>query len=115
MTRDPKAVVAHGYDVIGETYWERYGRSIVRDRWVGDMIVRLRRASRVLDLGCGAGVPVARQLTENGFNVVGIDASGNQVKLAQRNVPNAEFICADMTGYYFSCPSQVAPAVHYRW
>ena len=113
MTRDPKSVVARGYDAIGGIYWERYGRSIVRDRWLGEMTVRLRPASRVLDLGCGTGMPVARRLTENGFNVIGIDGSANQIESARRNVPSAQFICADMTTVAFPARSFDAVAAFY--
>lgn len=101
MTRDPKAVVAHGYDVMAETYLERHGRSAVRDRWLEEMIARLPAAARVLDLGCGAGVPVAHRLAERDFSVVGIDGSARQIELARRNVPAAEFIHADMTAACF--------------
>jgi hypothetical protein len=35
MTDDPTSIVLRGYDIIAETYLERYGRSAVRDRWLG--------------------------------------------------------------------------------
>lgn len=53
--------------------------------------------ARVLDVGCGAGVPVAKVLTDDGFDVIGIDFSGNMLKLARKNVPDASFIMMDMT------------------
>jgi cyclopropane fatty-acyl-phospholipid synthase-like methyltransferase len=113
MTRDPKSVVAHGYDVIAGTYFDRYGRSGVRDRWLGEMIARLPDAGHVLDLGCGAGVPVAHQLIERGFNVLGIDGSVNQIALARRNVPGAEFIHGDMAAVSFLPRSFDAVAAFY--
>lgn len=113
MTRDPKAVVAHGYDVMAEAYLERHGRSVVRDRWLDVMIARLPEAARVLDLGCGAGVPVAYRLAEQGFGVVGIDASARQIELARRNVPGGEFIHGDMTAACFPPRSFDAVAAFY--
>lgn len=53
--------------------------------------------SRVLDLGCGAGVPLARDLTGLGHYVLGVDASARQIALARSNAPLAQFIHADMT------------------
>jgi hypothetical protein len=44
--RDPKTIVAHGYDVIAETYLDRHGRSVVRDRWLGELIARLAAVER---------------------------------------------------------------------
>lgn len=97
MADDPKLLVATGYDVIAEGYLERFGSSQVRDQWLGKLIALLPAKSRVLDLGCGSGVPVAQKLAARGHEVVGIDGSARQVSLAQLNVPDAEFIHADMT------------------
>jgi SAM-dependent methyltransferase len=97
MTDDPKSIVATGYDLIAEGYLERYRRSLVRDQWLGKLITLLPTKSRVLDLGCGPGVPVARVLARRGHDVVGIDGSARQLSLARLNVSNAHFIHADMT------------------
>jgi 2-polyprenyl-3-methyl-5-hydroxy-6-metoxy-1,4-benzoquinol methylase len=113
IMRDPKTIVARGYDVIAATYLDRHGRSVVRDRWLGELIARLPDAARVLDLGCGAGVPVAQRLTERGFNVVGIDGSLSQIERARRNVPSAEFIHGDMTTAAFPPQSFDAVAAFY--
>jgi cyclopropane fatty-acyl-phospholipid synthase-like methyltransferase len=113
MPRAPKLMVAHGYDLIAKTYLECHGQSAVRDRWLRDMIARLPDAARVLDLGCGAGVPVAYRLAERGFDVVGVDGSVEQVKLARRNVPAAEFFHADMTTIAFLPRSLDAVAAFY--
>jgi len=85
----------------------------VRDRWLGEMIAGLPDAGRVLDLGCGAGVPVAHQLIERGFNVLGIDGSVNQIGLARRNVPGAEFVHGDMAAVSFPPRSFDAVAAFY--
>ena len=51
----------------------------------------LPEKGRVLDLGCGTGLPHDRNLVEDGFRVVGVDLSGEMVKVATRNVPEAMF------------------------
>lgn len=56
--------------------------------------------SRVLELGCGAGVPLTVALAE-GRDVTGVDISATQVALARRNVPTAAFLHADMTAVAF--------------
>lgn len=63
MTQDS---VAQGYDVIAQTYLDRHGRSVVKDRRLGELITRPPEHARGLDVGCGSGVPVAHQLTERG-------------------------------------------------
>jgi 2-polyprenyl-3-methyl-5-hydroxy-6-metoxy-1,4-benzoquinol methylase len=97
MSNDPKALVAAGYDAIASTYVERYGRSKVRDSWLTELIALLPRQARVLDLGCGSGLPVARELVARGFDVVGIDGSARQIEMARGNVAGAEFLQADTT------------------
>ena len=96
MAADAKSVAARGYDVAAANYLKRFGYSRVRDRWLNELISRLTKHARILDLGCGAGVPVARQLAERGFDVVGVDGSIRQVEFARSNVTAAEFIHADM-------------------
>ena len=113
MTDDPKSIVATGYDLIAEGYVERYGRSSVRDQWLARLIALLPTKSRVLDLGCGSGVPVARELARRGHDVVGIDGSARQLSLARLNVSNAHFIHADMTRVEIAPSSFDAVAAFY--
>ena len=60
----------------------------------------LPSGAAVLDLGCGAGVPVTRWLARR-FSVTGVDVSARQLELARRNVPAATFIKADMANDAF--------------
>jgi 2-polyprenyl-3-methyl-5-hydroxy-6-metoxy-1,4-benzoquinol methylase len=108
-----KSIVAHGYDVVARTYLQRFGRSAVRQRMLDEMMARLPAAARVLDLGCGAGVPLSSALVEHGFSVVGIDGSVKQIEMARWNVPKAEFVHADMTAVTFPPHSFDAVAAFY--
>jgi SAM-dependent methyltransferase len=42
--------------------------------WIDAFAMRLARGSRVLDLGCAGGEPVARFLVEQGMQVTGVDS-----------------------------------------
>lgn len=58
-------------------------------------LLRLLRQSRILgglvvDAGCGSGV-WARELTERGYDVLGIDISAHMIRLARRQAPAAKF------------------------
>jgi hypothetical protein len=67
MSTDPKRIVVSGYDEVADVYLERFGVSTVRQKWVGRHIDGLPAGGgRVLDLGCGAGIPVARDLLHLG-------------------------------------------------
>lgn len=90
-------IVARGYDKVADAYealeasdapWPR----LVRVRaFVADM----PDSSRVLDIGCGNGLPATRELAER-HEVVGIDISPEQIARAETNVPTATFICGDV-------------------
>ena len=110
---DPKSLVARGYDLVADAYWERFGASEVRERWLKLLIARLPERARVLDLGCGAGVPVARELAAHNFEVIGVDGSPRQIELAIGNVPAARFILADMSSVAFASSSFDAVSAFY--
>src|SRR5439155_19176297 len=90
--------VAAGYDAIAETYrdWAE-ADSRLRLEWLALLEAELRDGSDVLELGCGAGVPVARRLAERN-HVTGVDLSARQVELAREHVPGGTFLHADALG-----------------
>jgi SAM-dependent methyltransferase len=59
-------------------------------------------------LGCGSGIPVARDLAASGYRITGVDISEVQVSRARQLVSQAEFIQADMTSVVFSRASFAA-------
>jgi cyclopropane fatty-acyl-phospholipid synthase-like methyltransferase len=56
----------------------------------------LPKAGRVLDVGCGAGVPLDTHLLSHGFEVTGIDISESQIRLAKKHNPTAGYQVRDM-------------------
>jgi SAM-dependent methyltransferase len=112
---DLRRLVAIGYDQIADEYLARHGRSSVRDRWLLELTALLSEGghARVLDLGCGAGVPVARHLSALGHYVSGVDGSARQIRLARRNAPLADFIHGDITTIGLPAASFDAVAAFY--
>ena len=113
MSADIKKVVASGYDEIAETYLRWTSNSPLRQHWLDATISGLPPKARVLDLGCGAGIPVARQLADHGCDVVGVDESRRQIALASQNEPRGTFIAADMTKVAFDAMSFDAVTAFY--
>ena len=99
-----RALVRRGYDAISVAYRDADGLSGHDDLnhrgqylgWIDELASRLPLAARVLDLGCGCGVPATRALADHGFDVVGLDFSATQVARARQLVPAATFVQDDM-------------------
>jgi ubiquinone/menaquinone biosynthesis C-methylase UbiE len=99
-----ESIVRKGYDGIAEAYQASRSR-FDHSKEMREFADLLPVNAKVLDVGCGAGVPVARFLVDLGFDVVGIDFSENMLRLARKNVPEAEFIKKDMTKLGFPADS----------
>jgi cyclopropane fatty-acyl-phospholipid synthase-like methyltransferase len=69
----------------------------LEQRYLPALIEGLAPRDRVLDLGCGAGLPITSRLSVAGVRVVGVDSSIEMLRLARRNVPAARLVLADMT------------------
>jgi len=91
-----KRTVKDGYNAIANLYLESRTQKTMKIQLLDEFIRKLPAKARVLDAGCGAGLPVAKILSEY-FDVTGVDFSEKQIELAKKNVPNATFICQDMT------------------
>lgn len=100
--RDPKRLVAAGYDAIAERYleWSALRPSAVRLHYLERAIELIPPGADVLELGCGAGIPMTRALAAD-RRVTGVDISATQIELARKNVPAATFIEEDMTSLEF--------------
>lgn len=92
-----KAVVAQGYDSLGRDYlaWASRIRDDPRERMLEEFSARMESGGRVLDIGCGAGLPSTKALAQR-FVVTGVDISEGQIEAARSNVPEASFIHADI-------------------
>jgi SAM-dependent methyltransferase len=98
---DPKDVVRLGYDAVSVRYDSWSGGESKYSAWLGELGSRMPAAARVLDLGCGSGLPVARDLMAAGCHVTGVDISEVQVRRARELVPAAEFLQADIASVAF--------------
>jgi SAM-dependent methyltransferase len=92
-----KTVVAGGYDALGADYlrWTSTFVDPARERMLDEFVSRLAPNARVLDLGCGPGLPSTRLLADR-FDVTGVDISEAQLDAARRNVPGASFVHDDL-------------------
>jgi len=98
---EKEGLVKKGYNKIAVEYQaDRHTLDNMKE--LEELASFLPKGAKVLDAGCGAGVPATKFLADSGFEVVGIDFSENMLKLARKNVPNATFIRKDMTKLDFA-------------
>ena len=85
------------YDEFAAVYNRHWGGSSLG--WFPQLerlvLSQLKPGSTILDVCCGTG-QFARKLTDEGFRVVGIDASCEMLRHAAVNAPGSQFICADV-------------------
>jgi len=111
---DPrKKIVRDAYDAIAECYLDWSASSAVRARYLEKFLNLLPPDAKVLELGCGAGLPVTRALTQNTAHVTAIDISPKQITLARHNAPGATYFCTDMMGLEFPAGSFDAVCAFY--
>ena len=74
----------------------RRGRNLIERAWLDRFLALVPKGERVLDLGCGAGEPIARYLIERGYAVTGVDFAEPMLAIARERFPDATWIHADM-------------------
>jgi SAM-dependent methyltransferase len=102
---DPKDVVRRGYDAVSVRYDKWSGGEAKYFAWLSELGERIPAGGTVLDLGCGSGLPVARDLTAAGCHVTGVDISEVQIRRARELVPAGEFLQADISSVDFDSES----------
>lgn len=82
---------AAAFDHIGVRYDEAFPHKegqLAAGEW---LLERLPPRARILDVGCGTGLPTAAQLAGEGHDLTGIDQSAGMIELARKNVPSVRF------------------------
>ena len=98
----PRGLVEAGYDRMADSYLASKGPLEPATVALLEGLTRgLAPGARVLDLGCGAGVPVTHWLADR-FITIGVDFSAQQLALARRHVPGAALVRADMGALEFA-------------
>lgn len=73
-------------------------RTLVERAWLDRFRDVLAPGASILDLGCGAGEPIARYLIDGGHRVTGVDASPSLLGLAAQRFADHTWVAADMRG-----------------
>lgn len=103
----------HEYDLIADWYAGERGGNTVGVPEALAVAARLPAGSRILDAGCGNGVPITRALVEAGHEVVGLDTSAAMLARFRLNLPAVPVVRADVRRCPFT-PDAFAAAISWR-
>ncbi len=100
-----KRTVQAAYDTLGARFgdWAGGVEGDPSERFLDELAARLPTGGRVLDLGCGNGAKIAR-LTET-FELVAVDLSEEQLRLARATMPRATLVHGDFGALDFDAES----------
>lgn len=99
-----RKLVKTGYNQCAKNYADN--RDLFKNqKYLEDLANKLSAGAKILDIGCGSGVPIDKFLWEKGFKVTGIDISEEMIGLAKENLPDSDFFVKDMAGIDFTANS----------
>jgi SAM-dependent methyltransferase len=86
--------------------YERHAEAWVSERlrennfpergWLDRFCALIPAGGSVLDIGCGAGAPIAKHLSESGYAVTGVDSSATMIAMFQTRLPSQHALVSDM-------------------
>lgn len=71
-------------------------KTLIEREWLKRFEKLLPKKARILDVGCGAGEPIARYFIDSGHAITGVDYAMPMLNLAQARFPEGAWILADM-------------------
>lgn len=93
---DPAADIVDLYDRHASLWDASRGRSLFEAGWLTRFLTRVPARGTILDIGCGAGEPIASHMVGRGFQVTGIDSSPSLIAMCRDRLPDQDWQVADM-------------------
>ena len=87
------------YERQAAVYDAQRSRSLFEARWLARFSSCLPTGGHVLDLGCGAGQPIAAWFIAEGFRVTGIDFAEAMLDIARSRWPDGDWRQGDMRDF----------------
>jgi len=90
------AAVPETYEAAAGAWDAGRTRAFFERAWIDHAVAACAPGAPVLDLGCGAGEPIAAHMIARGFRVTGLDVAPAMLSLARARLPQADWRAGDM-------------------
>ena len=84
------------YKKHARAWTELRGNVLYEKAWLDHFLARIPQHSKILDLGCGSGKPIADYLIQHDHKITGVDSSDVMIEMARQNFPEQHWLQADM-------------------
>jgi SAM-dependent methyltransferase len=84
------------YERNAQAWDEHRSRIFFEQKWLDKFIELLPSNGHVLDVGCGAGEPIAQYFLKRGLRLTGLDASPTMLEISRSRFPTANWVEMDM-------------------
>ena len=84
------------YKKHARAWTELRGNFLYEKAWLDHFLARIPQHSKILDLGCGSGKPIADYLIQHDHKITGVDSSDVMIEMARQNFPEQHWLQADM-------------------
>ena len=88
--------IAEHYERHAHSFDAARRKNFVERGWLDRFLLAVPKGGKILDLGCGAGEPIARYLVDRERLLTGVDASARMIALARTRFARHQWICGDM-------------------
>jgi ubiquinone/menaquinone biosynthesis C-methylase UbiE len=83
------------YDRVVDKYSDVYGNN-PEYNYAIERFMQVVKKGKLLDIGCGNGLPTTKMMKTHGYDLVGVDVSKKMLEAAKINVPKVDFIHDDI-------------------
>ncbi|MDX1738637.1 MAG: class I SAM-dependent methyltransferase [Alphaproteobacteria bacterium] len=74
-------------------------KMLIERKWLDRFISFIDSHEYILDIGCGAGEPVARYFIDQGYRVTGLDFSKSMIDICKSRFPDHDWHIGDMIDF----------------
>ncbi len=94
--REIEATTQAVYERQGARFDQERPKILFEKKWLSRFQARLPEDAHVLDVGCGAGEPIAEYFIKQGIALTGVDFANSMLEIAKARLPDNRWIQMDM-------------------